>query len=144
MIGTIQQANKSKSGKTLSVQVDNTWYSSKEWELQQAVGKRIIFEPSTQTFPDGGSIQWLNDYTFEDASTTPAGQAMDRAMASQTIPSDTIPPGIHIRAAATPNKDSLIGALALTKSITGQPSEVWEAFVYFYHKMEAFDPTIPY
>lgn len=147
MIGTIQQANKSKSGKTLSVQVDGSWYTSKNWELEQASGRRIIFEPSTQSFPDGSSIQWLNDYVFEDASTTPAGQAMDARMAqdasTQNNPhgaSQAMPQGQR----SVPNKDSLIGALALTKSITGQPAEVWEAFVYFYHKMEAFDPTIPY
>jgi len=138
MIGTIQQANKSKSGKTLSIQVDSAWYSSKEWELEQAVGKRVIFEPSTQTFPDGGSIQWLNDYVFEDASTTPSGQAMDAAMAGQARQTGPT------KQRTVPNKESLIGALALTKSITGQPEQVWEAFVYFYHKMEAFDPTVPY
>ena len=133
MIGTIQQANKSKSGKTLSIQVDGTWYTSKNWELEQAVNRRIIFDPSTQTFPDGASIQWLNDYVFEDASGTPAAQAMDQAMVDQ---------GPAKRQRVQPNKDSLIGALALTKSISGQPAEVWEAFVYFYHKMESFDPNV--
>ena len=139
MLGTIQQANKSKSGKTISVQVDGAWYTSKNWELEQCVGKRIIFEPSSQTFPDGSSIQWLNDYVFEDASTTPSGQAFDAAMAP--------PENVRAQAQASrvqPNKDALIGALALTKSITGEPASVWQAFVYFYHKMESFDPTIPY
>ena len=135
MIGTIQQANKSKSGKTLSIQIDNVWYTSKNWELEQAVNRRVIFEPSTQTFPDGASIQWLNDYVFENASGGPAAQAMDAAMAGQGVPQGLTP-------RVVPNKDSLIGALALTKSITGQPEQVWEAFVYFYHKMENFDPTM--
>jgi hypothetical protein len=154
MIGTIQQANKSKSGKTLSVQVDGTWYSSKEWELEQAVGRRVIFEPSTQNFPDGGSIQWLNDYVFEDASTTPAGMAMDERMAqghAAGAAQGVMPQGQTTAAIAQaqahrtlPNKDSLIGALALTKSISGQPEQVWEAFVYFYHKMESFDPSLPF
>lgn len=142
MIGTIQQANKSKSGKTLSIQVEGNWYTSKNWELEQASGRRIIFEPSTQTFRDGGSCQWLNDYVFEDQSTTLAGLKFDNAMASQASPEV-----VRTQAQAhrvMPNKDSLIGALALTKSITGQPEQVWEAFVYFYHKMESFDPTIPY
>jgi hypothetical protein len=139
MIGTIQQANKSKSGKTLSVQVDGTWYSSKEWELEQLVGRRIIFEPSTQSFPDG-SIQWLNDYTFEDASTTPSAQAFD---AAHTAP--VAGPALRPTPPATQvNKDALIGALALTKSITGQKEQVWEAFVFFYHKMNNFDPSEPF
>lgn len=133
MIGTIQQANKSKSGKTLSIQVEGTWYTTKNWELEQSINRRIIFDPSTQNFPDGASIQWLNDYVFEDQSNTPASQAMDKAMegTSQT----------HIVPRVVPNKEYLIGALALTKSITGPKEQVWESFVYFYHKMENFDPN---
>jgi len=143
MIGTIQQANKSKSGKTLSIQVDGAWYTSKNWELEQASGRRIIFEPSTQAFPDGGSCQWLNDYVFEDQSTTPATQAVDaRMIAPQASPEGG--PLIAGAQRAIPVKDSVIGALALTKSITGQPEQVWEAFVYFYHKMETFDPSVPF
>ena len=155
MIGTIQQANKSKSGKTLSIQVDNVWYTSKNWELEQSAGKRIIFEPSTQTFPDGGSCQWLNDYVFEDQSTTPATQAVDARMAQGVPVGMPAPQGPSMlerqpSAGLTPNqpvqvnKDALIGALALTKSITGTHDQVWGAFVYFYHKMEAFDPTAPF
>lgn len=139
MIGTIQQANKSKSGKTLSIQVDGVWYTSKNWELEQASGRRVIFEPSTQMFPDGGSCQWLNDYVFEDQSTMPATQAVDARMAQ--------PQAGLVQAGpqrAIPVKDSVIGALALTKSITGTPDQVWEAFVYFYHKMESFDPSVPF
>ncbi len=137
MIGAIQQTKKSNTGKTLGVLVDGSWYTSKNWELEQAVGKRIIFEPSTQTLPAGATIQWLNDYVFEDQPTTPAAQAMDTAMASS----------VAAQAQAhrvAPNKDTLISALALTKSIRGQPEQVWEAFVYFYHKMETFDPSDPY
>jgi len=145
MIGTIQQANKSKSGKTLSIQVDNVWYTSKNWELEQAAGRRVIFEPSTQMFPDGGSCQWLNDYVFEDQSTTPAGQVMNQAMANQAPPlGNPAPQGAPQHTQAQVNKDSLIGALSLTKSISGQPEQVWSAFVYFYHKMDNFDPTAPF
>lgn len=135
MIGTIQQANKSKSGKTLSIQINNVWYTSKNWELEQAVNRRVIFEPSTQTFPDGASIQWLNDYVFEDASGTPSARAMDDLTARQQVPLNQAQ---HIPV----NKDSLIGALALTKSFSGEPEAIWNAFVYFYHKMESFDPNV--
>ncbi len=145
MIGTIQQTKKSNTGKTIGVLVDGSWYTSKNWELEQAVNRRIIFEPSTQSFNDGASIQWLNDYVFEDASTTPAGQAMDARMASQAVPQHLTPAEQQREALRVPpNKESLIGALALTKSITGAPDQVWEAFVFFYHKMENFDPTLPY
>ncbi len=152
MIGTIQKANKSKSGKTISIQVDGTWYTSKNWELESAINRRIIFEPSPQTFPDGTTIQWLNDYVFEDQSSTPAAQAMDEAMQVRTnaVPIDDSQPPPMGNAAplqnrpAQVNKDALIGALALTKSITGQKEQVWEAFRWFYHKMDTFDPTEPY
>ena len=145
MIGTIQKANKSKSLKTLSVQVDNVWYTSKNWELEQAVGRRIIFDPSTQSFPDGGSCQWLNDYVFEDVSTTPSGQAMDARMSQgdQKYQTGPMPPPLA-QPSAQVNKEALIGALALTKCMTGQKDQIWEAFVYFYHKMESFDPTVPF
>jgi len=148
MIGTIQQANKSKSGKTLSVQIDGTWYTSKNWELEQNINRRVIFEPSTQTFPDGTSIQWLNDYVFEEQSTTPSAQAMDRAMAGNIgAPSAEVgrqAAAIVAGQRTIPVKESVIGALALTKCISGTPAQVWEGFVYFYHQMENFDPTIPY
>ena len=137
MIGKIQSTNKSKSGKTIGVQINGVWYSTKNWELAQEVGRAVIFEPSTSTF-NGQEMHWLNDYVFEDASATPAAQAMDRAMAAS-------PESVRAQTQAlrtVPNKDSLIGALALTKSISGQPAEVWEAFVYFYHKMESFDPNV--
>ncbi len=156
MIGIIQQANKSKSGKTLSIQIENVWYTSKNWELEQSVGRTVIFDPSAQSFPDGSSIQWLNDYVFEDQATTPSGQAMERALARSEPPAESYQdqaaqaggaPQTAARgpqAASQVNKDSLIGALALTKSITAPKEQVWEAFVYFYHKMENFDPSIPF
>ncbi len=138
MIGTIQQANKSKSGKTLSIQINNVWYTSKNWELEQSVGRTVIFEPATQTFPDGASIQWLNDYVFEDQSTTPAGMAMDAAMARQPAPAQA-------PQRAVPNKDSLIGAMALSKCCTlGSPEQVFENFRLLYNKLENWDPTVPF
>jgi len=134
LIGTIQATNQSQSGKTIGVQINGMWYSSKNWELAQEVGRAIIFEPSTSTF-NGQEMHWLNDYTFENESTTPSAQAFNSALERQQVPTN--------QAQRVPvNKDSLIGALALTKSISGQPQQVWEAFVFFYHKMENFDPNV--
>ncbi len=154
MIGTIQQANKSKSGKTLSIQVDGQWYTSKNWELEQAIGKRIIFEPSVQAFPDGGSCQWLNDYTFEDAVTTPAAQAMDAAMqnnphgASQAMP-PTPPASSYEAPRETPvkDRDASIVAQALTKSCTAPGDDielVWSRYTAFYQKYMGWDSTCPF
>ena len=142
MIGAIQKANKSKSGKTLSIQINGAWYTSKSWELEQAVGKTVIFEPSTQSFPDGSSIQWLNDYVFEDQASTPSGQAMTQAMGGQN------PVGgaqTHIAPQTQPNKDSLIGAMALCKCcIPGTPDQVFENFQLLYHKLEGWDSSLPF
>ena len=38
MQGIIQQARPSKSGKTLSVQINNIWYTTKSSEFEQMVG----------------------------------------------------------------------------------------------------------
>ena len=136
MIGTIQQANKSKSGKTLSIQINNQWFTSKNWELEQSVGKTIIFEPSTQSFPDGASIQWLNEYVFEDAQTTPSSQAMAKAMVDQ---------GVMYTERPVPNKDPMIGAFALSKCcIPGSPEQVFENFRLLYNKLENWDSSIPF
>lgn len=152
MNGVIQQAKMSKSGQTVRLQINNVWYSSKSPELLQATGQAITFESSVQDFPDGGSCTWLNDHTIDNnpAQPTPSDQAMNQAMApplgSPTPPSQGLAPTANLQRQAPTqvNKDALIGALALTKSITGQPEQVWEAFVYFYHKMDNFDPSVPY
>jgi len=156
MIGTIQAARKSKSGQTLSIQIEGVWYTSKNWELEQAVNRRVIFEPSVQSFPDGGSCTWLNDYVFEDAQTTPAAAAMNQAMAQQPTPpveayqqsysaQQAQTPPAAPQAPVAPNKDAVIGALALCKCCTpGTPEQVFSNFVFLYHKLNGWDSTIPY
>jgi len=152
MQGQIQQARPSKSGKTLSVQINNIWYTTKSPELEQMVGQAITFESSVQSFNDGGSCTWLNDYTIDNAPAlpTPSGQAFDQAMQqapTQYGPGQPPPMGSPQPPQASSqavNKDALIGALALTKSVSGSKEQVWEGFVYFYHKMKTFDPSVPY
>ena len=170
MIGTIQQANKSKSGKTLSLQIDGVWYTSKNWELEQAVNRRVIFEPSEQTLPDGSSIKWLNDYVFEDAATTPAAAAMDQAMAGQPLtppvaayrdvtkaiqsrpdmPQDMPlgqPPVAPQPQIPTKDRDASIVAQALTKACTAPGDDVelvWSRYTSIYHKYMGWDPSVPF
>ena len=133
MIGQIQATNKSKSGKTIGVQVNDRWYTSKNWELAGNVGRTISFEPSDQTFPDGSKCTWLNDYKFDGD-----GQA-GPAMPQEYLPADG--GGDPGTTPAKPNKDALIGALALAKSVPGQKEQVWEAFVFFYHKLDKWNHT---
>lgn len=60
--GTIQQAKMSQSGKSLSVLINEVWYSTKAFELNTMVGATIDFEYSTSEF-NGNKMNWLNAYT---------------------------------------------------------------------------------
>ena len=148
MQGQIQQANPSKSGKTLSVQIGGQWYTSKHFELQNMVGQEITFTSSVQEFPDGGSCTWLNDYSASGAAPTPADQAMNQAMATQAPQRPVAAPSPRPNSR---DKDATIGALALTKAVSGDAATVWGAFEFFYAKLLAwqqgdadFDDQIPF
>ncbi len=152
MQGQIQQARQSKSGKTLSVQINGQWYTSKAFELQNMVGQTITFTSSVQEFPDGGSCTWLNDYQDAGQSTTPAAQAFDAAHAQappigQPMPPQTAavaPPPMHpSNAPQKPqiDRDASIIAQALTKSVTcANAQQAWESYVYLYNKILEWNP----
>ena len=134
MQGHIQVARKSKSGKNLSVQVSGDWYVSKNWEFENMVGQEITFEPAVQTFNDGGSITWINEYNATGQSTTPAGQAFDAAHAQAPpmgqpapMPTSIGNPGTQ---APQTDKELTITALALVKCLEGikTPQQAFEAF----------------
>ena len=135
MIGAIESANKSKSGKTLSVKVCGNYYSSKNWELESMVGKEVTFEPSPQNFPDGTSIQWLNEYSVSGAQPTPAAAAMDKAVAVAASAGNR---------SHADEKGCEIGAYALCKSCpASNPDQAWENFQFFYFKLKSWD-RIPF
>ena len=77
MIGTIEATNKSQSGKTLGVKIGETWYTSKNWELENMVNQSIDFEPSSSNF-NGKVMWWINDYVAANAPPT-ADQAFNPA-----------------------------------------------------------------
>jgi len=89
VIGTIQAARPSKSGKTLSIQIDGTWYQSKLWQLQQAIGRKIAAETSESDY-NGQKVRWLNTFSFADAD--PQTQAPVPAVAAPAAPGATISP----------------------------------------------------
>jgi len=160
MQGQIQVARKSKSGKNLSVQVGGAWYVSKCWEFEQMVGQEITFEPSTQNFPDGGSITWINEYGVT-AGTTPSDQAFNQAhaqyqpppegMAGQAPPMGspippapaTIGPAQTVTQVRPPvDRDASITALALVKCIQGISSTetAFNAYKDLYNKVLEWNP----
>ena len=90
---------------------------------------------------NGKVMHWLNDYTVAGASTTPAGQAFDAAMASQQMnqpppmgqaqqPSPPQPSPLPQSGGVGSDKDLTITALALVKCIQGigSPQQAVEAF----------------
>jgi len=153
MQGKIEQVRDSKSGKTLSVLINDQWYSSKGWELKNMVGQVIVFDPSTSEF-NGTVMHWLNDYTLA-SGTTPADAAMQAAMA-QPAGNPAAPPTPplesytnasvdHSAAQLVPNKEAVIGAMALCKCCTpADPEQVFQNYVFFYHKLNNWDPTVPF
>lgn len=155
MQGTIQQAKPSKSGKTLGVLINDTWYSTKNWELQGMQGQDITFEPSQSEF-NGQIMHWLNDYVPVGASNTPSAQAFDQAhAANQGDRVNAAPP--HQGTTATASNASGIDlnasivAQALTKSVTcANAQEAWQCYTYLYKQAlnwnpdaEPFDDDIP-
>jgi hypothetical protein len=79
--GKIEVAKQSKSGKSLGVKINDKWYSTTEWELQNLVGQVItITDAKDQHLDNGNTITWLNAYvmggdggapTAQPANTTP-------------------------------------------------------------------------
>ena len=83
MQGTIEQAQPSKSGKTLRIKVGDTWYSTDNWALQQAMGRQVQFDVGTSDFR-GNTIYFANNaelVTDVAAPEHPAPQAGRPAVA---------------------------------------------------------------
>lgn len=89
MIGVIESAQPSQSGKSLNVRVGGKDYQSKNFELQRMAGQEIIFEPSMTNY-QGKDYWWINDYQISDRATTPAGQAMETAVTQSPERNDVI------------------------------------------------------
>jgi hypothetical protein len=74
--GAISAVEDGKSGKTIRVQVNGQWFSSKEFGLRDMAGQVITFTPSTSEYR-GKTYYWVNDYnvgTTGTTTTTPTGQ----------------------------------------------------------------------
>ena len=159
MQGTIEAVKKSTSGKSLGVLIGGTWYSTKNWELEGMQGKSITFQTSVQEFSGGGQCHWLNDYTVDGASTTPADQAFDAAYAQRQPPPQPTPYDQHqprpTQAPQAPHpskmdREASIVAQALTKAVTcANAQQAWETYVFLYNKVLEwnpgdFDDSLPY
>ena len=139
MIGIIESTNKSQSGLSLGVKIAGTYYTTKNWELADLTGKEIVFDPKPSEYK-GKTMLWIDEYSVSGAQPTPADAAMDQAVAH--------PLGRGNDAAVTtptPDKDCVIGAMALVKSCTRVDAPaVWANFLYFYDQLKGWNPNDPF
>ena len=134
MIGIIESTNKAQSGKTLGVKIGGEWYTTKEWELANLVGKEIEFEPEPSEWK-GKIMYWINKYSLNGAQPTPAAAAMDQAVAVAASAGER---------SHADEKGCEIGAYALCKSCpASNPDQAWENFQFFYFKLKSWD-RIPF
>jgi hypothetical protein len=98
--GTIQAVHPSKSGKSLSVNVDGQRFQAKHASgLLAHVGKTITFDPTEQKLDDGGVIRWINEFTLSGGSAPVAAPTQPGASPYQPLVSNL---AAHLIAAGRP------------------------------------------
>ena len=133
MRGIIEQARHSKSGKSLSVLIQNVWYTTKHFGLESKVGQEIVFDPKPITMGDGTVIQTIPSYTLASEGTAPTPAAA--------------PPARPVQASPPPNPyQPLVSNLAAHLIAAGQqPSELKRWFEACLNVLEPdSDDDIPY
>lgn len=129
---TIERTQPSRSGKTLSVLSQNTWYSTKCWDLANMVGQTIAVQLSTSQY-DGSTIHWIDDYQVP-------GQPhhASRPQAASQAPQQPI------AKSSTIDRDASIVAQALCKSVQfANIEQAWQAYTTVYRNYAAWDPRQP-
>lgn len=81
--GVIDKAVMSKSGKTLRILVNDQWYSTPNFALQQAIGRTIQFDVSTSEYM-GNAIYWANDAQLVQDVTPPQNAPLRSVPSSVT------------------------------------------------------------
>jgi len=71
--GVIKQARQSQSGKSVSVLVDEVWYSCKDFSINNYVGKPIIFN-TTDSLYNGLNMHWINSFSEDESADALAQQ----------------------------------------------------------------------
>ena len=86
MRGIVTAIKASKSGKSMGVNINDIWYSCKDFRIEAMKDTEIEFTSSVQEFPDGGSINWINDY--KPVSGVTNGAAEPQGSGSTLSPKD--------------------------------------------------------
>jgi hypothetical protein len=111
MRGVIEQARHSKSGKSLSVLIQNVWYTTKHFLLETKVGQEIVFDPKEITMGDGAKLQTIQAYTLaNDTSAAPT-------------PAAAPPPTRQVQASPNNPYQPLVSNLAAHLIAAGQTPE---------------------
>jgi hypothetical protein len=112
--GTVQTVEDGKSGKTVRVQVNNQWFSSKDFGMRNTVGQVITFTPSASEFR-GQTYYWINDYS----------QGTQGAQGAQTSPNGSgAPSAVRVDAMAYLPMTSNLVAHAITAGRVQEPKEI--------------------
>jgi hypothetical protein len=92
--GVIDRAQMSKSGKTLRILIGDTWYSTDNFALQQAVGRPIEFNVGTSEY-GGKTIYWANDAELAGNGGAPhTANPAAHAPRPPNAPSRSVPSGV--------------------------------------------------
>ena len=71
--GTLEKAQPSKTGASISCTIDGNRYSCKNFDIQSCVGQGLTCDTSVQQMKDGGSIIWINTFRAEGESQSSNG-----------------------------------------------------------------------
>lgn len=130
---TIERTQPSKSGKTLSVLSNDTWYSTKCWDLQHCTGQTIMAKTSTSQY-NGSNIHWIDDYAM------PGGDGAQAMQAASQAPAQA--PGQPIAQPAQPDdRSASIIAQALVKAC--QPGTIASAVDAYWFALKAIKAGPP-
>ena len=83
--GTVSQCEDARSGKSIRLNINGQWYSTKNFDMRDLVGQVITFTPSASEY-NGKTYFWINDYsagTQGTTTTTPSGQPVPQGQGAK-------------------------------------------------------------
>ena len=131
MQGKIERAQRSKSGKSLRILVNDQWYSTDNWALEQAIGRTVQFNVGTSEYM-GNTVFWANDAELVIGHNEPMASAP-----APNVPAASPQPQPQSPTGTGRERDASIIAQALTKAVTSPGDDigmVWNTYCAFYFK----------
>ena len=136
---TVERAQRSQSGKTLSVLSGDRWYTTKHFELGNMIGMAIHCQTSESDW-QGKPMYWINDYTIPGNQPgtvqppVPPIQAPPPIQTPVNMPQQAMmPPLPSTTAPQAINRDASIVAQTLCKTVTFTTiQDAWAAYKLIY------------